>query len=142
MADLIINDNGDLAIQQITQAVADGSREIPAAFDLETTNDTLALLIRRAIQTPFGYLKEPALQEGNIDFIDANFGSRVYDELSEGINLNLLSRLKSHVINSLRVAGYLLNIADLQVGVVDTYTIQLYITYTDSTTPTSITLEI
>jgi len=142
MSDLIINENGDLNIIQTTETVSDEGRTIRAAFDLQVTNDTLSTAIRRAIQTPLGHLRQAALTEGNIDFIDGNYGSLIYNELSEGITLNLLSRIKGHVTNSLRVAGYLINIADLQLSVVDTYTIQLYITYTDNTTPTNITLEI
>jgi len=142
MSDLIINDNGDINIIQATETVSDNGRTIPATFDLEVTNNTLPLAIKRAIQTPFGYIEQPSLSEGNITFIDSNYGSLIYNELSEGITLNLLSRIKSHITNSLRVAGYLVNIADIQLSVVDTYTIQLYITYTDNNLPTNITLEL
>jgi len=142
MSDLIINNNGDLNIIQVTETVSDERRTVPAAFDLEITNNTLEAAIKRAIQTPLGHLEQASLIEGNINFIDSNYGSLIYNELSEGITLNLLSRIKGHITNSLRVAGYLVNIADLRLSAVDTYTIQLYITYTDNTAATNITLEI
>jgi len=142
MTDLIINDQGDLNIRQTTQTVSDSGRTVEATFDLEITNDNLSTMIKRAIQTPLGYIEVPSLKEGSIEFVDSNFGSLIHSELSEGISLNLLSRIKSHIINSLKTVGLLVNIADLQISAVDTYTIQLYITYTDSTTPTTITLEV
>lgn len=142
MSDLIINDNGDLNIIQTSETLSDGERKVRAGFDLESTNNTLPISIRRAIQTPLGYIQQPSLTEGNITFIDSNYGSLIYNELSEGITLNLLSRIRSHITNSLRVAGYLINIADIKLSAVDTYTIQLYITYTDNTAPTNITLEL
>lgn len=142
MADLIINRDGDISVIQATQSVSDEGRQVRATFDVETTNDTLATAIKRAIQTPLGHLEVAALTRDNIMFVDTNYGSLIYRELSEGITLNLLSRIKRHITNSLQVAGHLVNIADVQLSVVDTYTIQLYITYTDNTTPTVISLDI
>lgn len=142
MTDLIINQEGDINIVQLTQEVSDEGRTIRPSFDVESTNDTIATSIKRAIQTPLGHLEVAALTKDNIMFVDANYGSLIYRELSEGITLNLLSRIKRHITDSLKTAGHLVNIADLQLSVVDTYTIQLYITYTNNTTPTIIALDI
>ena len=70
MADLVLNKDGDLNIQKLTYDVSDGGRMVKAEYDLETVEQDLGLLIRRAIETPLGNIRQPALNNDTIDFID------------------------------------------------------------------------
>jgi len=142
MSDLILNNQGDLDVVQRASRVTDTGRTVKALYDLNTTENYLTDLIIKAVKTPRGNITVSVVQPDGITIVDSNFGSNIYRELSEGITLNFLSKVKSHIIDTLRTANLLVNIVDITVGMVDAYTIQLNIIYGDSTPSTFIRLTV
>jgi hypothetical protein len=132
MSDLVLTNEGDLSIIKRSNNIFSEEVLTEGIFDLEKTNSYTKDLVMKAIKTPKGTLSLFVLQELNILIKDANYGSEVYRELSEGITLNFLSRVKAHITQSLINANLNNNIADILVGVQNYNTIQLIISYTDS----------
>lgn len=132
MSDLVLTNEGDLSIIKRSNNVFSEGVLTEGIFDLEKTNSYTKDLVMKAIKTPKGTISLFVLQELNILIKDANYGSEVYKELSEGITLNFLSRVKAHITQSLINANLNNNVADILVGVQNYNTIQLIISYTDS----------
>lgn len=58
-------------------------------------------LIRRAVETPLEYLGRYILDKRGLRGIDYDFGNAVYDDLSEGLTLGLISSIKTHIHDAL-----------------------------------------
>jgi hypothetical protein len=142
MSDLVLTNQGDFQVLEVSTQATDQGRSIASLYDLGTTEDYIADLIIKAVKTPRGNITETVPEIDGVTLIDANYGSSLYRELSEGITLNFLSRVKSHIISTLQTANLLVNIIDVVVGMVDPYTIQLNIVYGDNTPSTFIQLSI
>lgn len=142
MSDLIINNNGDLDVIETSGRAIDEGRVVKALYDLNTTDNYISDLIIKAVQTPRGNITIVVPNLDTADIVDSSYGSSIYRELSEGITLNFLSRVKSHIIDTLQTANLLVRVLDIQVGMVDPYTIQLNITYGDNTPNTFIRVSV
>lgn len=142
MSDLVLNSEGDLKITQKSNASFIDNNPIGALFDLTTTKNYQKDLIIKAIKTPKGKLTIFVLNNDNIIIKDKEYGSDIYKELSEGITLNFLTRVKSHVTQSLINANLNNNIKDIQIGVTSSNTVQLIINYTDYNISDTIELNI
>lgn len=132
MSDLILNEEGDLTVIQKSNNVYQEDVLISGIFDLEKTDNYTKDLIVKAIKTPKGKISLFILEEFNILIKDKEYGSEIYRELSEGITLNFLSRVKAHITQSLINANLNNNIGEVRVGVRNSSTIELNISYTDS----------
>lgn len=143
MSDLKLTNEGDLEVVKISDSgVENNTTTISALYDLNTTENYIKDLIIKAIKTPKGYLTIPIRKKEDILFYDINYGSEIYKELSEGLTLNFLSRVKTHILEALKVANLLININQVQVAALNTSTIQLNITYFDNTPNTIIQLNL
>ena len=143
MTDIRLDLNGDLEIKNTASSNTNLIGEIiPTIYDLNTTNTFIKDLILKAVKTPRGNITLAIPQPEDIMFFDINYGSEIYQELSEGLTLNFLSRIKNHIINALNTAGLSLNINQIEVGALNTNTIQLNISYTDNTPNTFISLNL
>lgn len=143
MTDIKLDLNGDLEIKNIaTSNINLIGETIKATYDLNTTDIFIKDLILKAVKTPKGNITLGIAQPEDIIFFDINYGSEIYKELSEGLTLNFLSRIKNHIINALNIAGLSLNINQIDVGALNTNTIQLNISYTDNTPNTFISLNL
>lgn len=140
MSDLILNNQGDLDVVQTSSRASDSGRTVKALYDLNTTNDYLTDLIIKAVKTPRGNITVSVSEVDGVTLVDNTFGSNIYRELSEGITLNFLSRVKSHVVDTLTTANLIVSVVDIIVGMVDPYTIQLNIIYGDNSPSTFIQL--
>lgn len=143
MSDLVLNNEGDLNIvQKSFGAIYDNDVVIPSLFDLETTNFFKKDLILKAIKTPKGKITMFILNEAGIFIKDNNYGTDIYKELSEGITLNFLSRVKAHITQSLINAKLRNNIADIIIGVRNSTTLEIKIIYNDNTTSDNLQIAI
>lgn len=142
MSDLIIDTNGDFEVIEISSKAIDEGREVKALYDLNATDDFVGDLIIKAIKTPKGNITISLPNIDSVTLVDFNYGSNIYRELSEGITLNFLSRVKSHIINTLQAANLLVRVIDISVGMLDPYTIQLHIVYGDNTPSTFIRISV
>lgn len=142
MSDLILNKNGDFEVVETSSKAIDEGRVVEALYDLNTTEDYISDLIIKAVKTPRGNITITVPNIDNINLVDETYGSSIYRELSEGITLNFLSRVKSHIINTLETANLLVRVVDITVGMVDSYTIQLNIIYGDNTPSTFIRITV
>lgn len=142
MSDLKLTNEGDLEVVNLANEAYNGNNVISSLYDLNISDNYIKDLILKAIKTPKGYLTLPIQVEEDILFYDLNYGSEIYKELSEGLTLNFLSRVKSHILESLKAANLMLNIDQVQVGAINNNTVQLNITYFDNTPNTVIQLNI
>jgi hypothetical protein len=142
MSDLVLNTEGDIKVTQKSNAAVFDNRVIDGEFDIETTNNFIKDLVVKAIKTPKGKITLFVLDTEDILIKDSNYGSDIYRELSEGITLNFLSRVKSHITQSLINANLNNNIKDIQIGVVNSNTIQLIINYADYNISENINLQL
>lgn len=110
----------------------------PVLYDLVLDRNTLTERLKRALQTPFGYISMYVTAEGGISIVDDLYGNNIYKELSEGLTLNFISRVRNHTINAIERAGLTQNVDSVQVNVLDSHTVQIYVTYTNSNAPTII----
>ncbi len=141
MSDLILNTEGDLKMIQKSN-YTNNINTTNNIFDLQTTNNYTRDLLFKALKTPKGKITLFILDNENIIFKDKEYGSEIYKELSEGITLNFLSRVKTHIIQTLINAKLNNNIKDVLLGVASSNTIELKITYTDSTITDTVSLRI
>ena len=125
MADIKISSNGDLQLIKLTS----NNRIIN---DVVEERNLVNVLLKRALTTPKGYITIPEIVEGELSFKDGSYGNNIYKELSEGLTLNFISRVKQHVIEALNEANLNRNIKSVQLNVTDTQTIQILVTYTNS----------
>jgi hypothetical protein len=132
MSDLKLTQTGDLEIIQRSEAKNDKNQIVKEVYDLNITKDYTKDLILKAIKTPQGRITLPILGLEDITLFDKEYGSRIYKELSEGITLNFLSRVKSYVVQSLANANLISNVREVDVSVLNSNTIQLNISYTNS----------
>lgn len=142
MSDLILNENGDFEVVETSSRAVDEGRVVEALYDLNTTEDYISDLIIKAVKTPRGNITITVPNIDHINLVDETYGSSIYRELSEGITLNFLSRVKSHIINTLETANLLVRVVDITVGMVDSYTIRLNIIYGDNTPSTFIRITV
>lgn len=134
MSDLVLNNDGDLTIiQRSAEAVYNNEVTSNALFDLQTTESYKKDLVLKAIRTPRGKITMFILNEANVFIKDNEYGSDIYRELSEGITLNFLSRIKTHITQSLINAKLRNNIQDIAIGVRNSSTLEIKITYSDNT---------
>lgn len=108
----------------------------PAMFDITEEEDDITLRLKRALKTPVGYLSMYYLTDSDVEVYDSLYGNAVYQELSEGLTLNFLARVRTHVGDAIRRAGLTAKIKEIDVGILDSHTVQIYISYTDSINPT------
>ena len=107
-------------------------------YDLVLDRDTVTERLVRALQTPFGYISIYVLSQGGVDIVDDLYGNNIYKELSEGLTLNFISRVRNHTVNAIERAGLAQNVDSVQVNVLDSHTVQIHVTYTNSNAPTII----
>lgn len=125
MADLKLSTKGDLQLIQLNS-------QNKIVKDVVEDPDVLQLLLKRALTTPRGYLTITEINNNLLKFKDNNYGNDIYKELSEGLTLNFLSRVKIHIQNALSEANLDSNIDNIQLNVLEAHTIQILITYTNS----------
>lgn len=142
MSDLIINKNGDLGSSKIKDLVVSNTQTIESIYDLTSTENYITTLIRRAIETPKGHITAPTISLETIEFVDQDFGSDIYKELSEGITVNFLARVKKHILISLEKAKLSAYISSVTVNMTNAYTVELNVSYTNNTPNTFIRIEI
>ena len=107
-------------------------------YELVLDRNTLTQRLRRALETPFGYISMYVLTEGGVSMVDDLYGNNIYKELSEGLTLNFISRVRNHTISAIERAGLAQNVDSVQVNVLDSHTVQIHVTYTNSNAPTII----
>lgn len=125
MADLKLSTKGDLQLIQLNS-------QNKIVKDVVEDPDVLQLLLKRALTTPKGYLTITEINNNLLKFKDNSYGNDIYKELSEGLTLNFLSRVKIHIQNALSEANLDSNIDNIQLNVLEAHTIQILITYTNS----------
>lgn len=142
MSDLILNDQGDLQIYKKSEDAQNDGVTQAAEYELAITNDYIGDLIKRTLMTPIGHITIIEYQDSKLVLKDNNYGSFLYRELSEGLTLNFLSRVKSHILRSLTTAGLQTNLQNVQVGLATPSSIQIQIIYSDNTAPTFLEIDI
>ena len=114
----------------------------PIQHELVLDRDNLTLRLKRALQTPLGGISMYTLSQGGIDVIDGLYGNNIYRELSEGLTLNFLARVKSHVVDAISRANLTADVDSVEVDVLDPHTVQIFVFYTGRTNPIIIPINI
>lgn len=110
-------------------------------FDLVLeSEDYLTSLIKKALITPLNYIGRYVIDKGDLDIIDYNFGNAIYQELSEGLTINFISRIKQHVTKAIEELNstnnknfFTVNIAGITVDLVDFESVDIKVFLEDST---------
>lgn len=104
--------NGDLIVESINE---DGIK----LYDVspQTVEESVHEILRRAVETPLGYIEEVIIEDGSIKYIDSNFGNEIYKDLSEGITPTLIRKLNIHINNALDIVRPISNLLIEEVSV-------------------------
>jgi hypothetical protein len=141
MADLKLNDQGDLELIKLTG----NSTTIPeqiigneVLYEVTASYNYLTDLIKRALQTPIGNISIYTMTDGNLSIVDDLYGNFIYQELSEGLTINLISKIRVHIIEALKRANLTNKVNSVEVSILDSQTIQIFVSYTGNTPSTLI----
>lgn len=99
-------------------------------YDLYVSNDQeMYNLILRAVETPFEYIGRYVLDKEGLKGIDYTFGNAVYEDLSEGLTIGLISSIKTHIREAIAKVTLDIDIDEIIVSIpnFDTVEIQIYI---------------
>ena len=124
MADIKLDSKGDLQLIKLTKG-----NNIVNDVPLET--NIVNLLLKRALLSPFGHLTITELIEGTLLLKDNEYGNRIYEELSEGLTINFLSRVRSHTIQAIQNANLSTSVDTVDVTIIGAHTIQILVQYTN-----------
>ena len=124
MSDIKLSTNGDLQLIKLSS-----SNNIVS--DVAQERNMLPILLKRALLSPKGYITIYEIKNSELSLKDSNYGNSIYQELSEGITLNLLSRIKSHIVSAITEANLNQSVESIDLNVVEAHTIQILINYTN-----------
>lgn len=124
MADIALNSEGDLQLALYDNNSVD--------FDLLTGGDELKLLLKRALETPKGYITQFQIQSESVRKYNSRYGNDIYKELSENVSAQLLTRIRSHILNAVRVAQIQVRIQDVRIQIQDLRTLNVFIVFSDN----------
>jgi hypothetical protein len=139
--DIKLNDVGDLELIEIeSNSIENKSRK--ERYDLSLTRDNRDIRLKRALKTPLGYIGIYVLGLEGVEIVDELYGNDIYSELSEGLTLNLISRIRSKIIDAISRAKLDVNVREISVGVLDPHTVSVNIVYNGSSDSTSLLLNL
>ena len=99
-------------------------------YDLYVSDDQeLYKLILRAVETPFEYIGRYVMHKEGLVGIDYEFGDAVYEELSEGLTVTLVSRIKNHIRDAINKVTSDIDIDEIILSIpnFDTVEVSIYI---------------
>ncbi len=120
MEDILL-ENGDLVILKSQDN-----------YEFEVDKDVVGSLIKRALQTPIGHIRISVIDNKELRLIDADFGDEIYKELSEGITINFISRVRQHILNAIKKIDIDLDVRDVSVGVIEDNKINIVLYFEDN----------
>lgn len=126
MADIKISSNGDLQTIKLTN-------KNTIVTDLVEERDVLNLLLKRALLSPKGHITITEISNNELSLKDKEYGNRIYEELSEGLSINFLSRVRSHVTEAIENANLTNMVTSIEVNVLDKSSIQILVLYSNGT---------
>jgi len=137
--DLLL-DYGDISIDKIEY---DNQDVYYYDLSIETTDQFIAKLVRRTLETPLGYIKK-AILENNIKWLDKNYGNPLYSKLSEPLTLSFIVEAQADInrcLNSIRdVPGLTFNSVNIINYTLDSLDIEVSYTYNQQTTNSLLSL--
>lgn len=127
MADIKLTEKGDLQLINLAS-------QTKTVKDVALERNVTSLLLKRALLSPKGYITITELRDGQLFLKDSEYGNRVYEELSEGLTINFLSRVRGHVIEAINAANLNASVESVDVNIIDVaQTVQILIVYTNGT---------
>lgn len=106
--DISLDSNGDFALTSFNDN-----------YELVEEKDELYVLLRRAVQTPLSFLGRTIIDDKGINIVDDNFGNSIYGELSEGITINFITRVKQHIVNAIDSLKLDVGVTDVHISLID-----------------------
>lgn len=102
--------------------------EVEGSIDLVLDSNAEKSLLKRVLQTPLSSLGRYVIDSQGVKEIDREFGNGVYKELSEGLTINLIARIKRHIVEAVSYVKKDIQIRDIDVYQIDINTVQIDIT--------------
>ena len=126
MVDIALTEDGDLQLGLYDTNSTD--------FVLAEKGDELSALLKRALQTPLGYIGQFQIDLEAVRKYNFQYGNNIYKELSENLSGQLLTRVRSHIVNAVRVAELEAQIQDVRIQIQDMRTLNIYVVFSDNQT--------
>lgn len=121
MIDIQLSSSGDLVINKTKEG----------GYEFEIDRNPALNLLKRVVQTPKGYISRCVLDKEGLRLIDKELGSELYKELSEGLTINFISRIRNHILKSIKEIDMKVNIVDIRVSVTGLQTVGIDIHFED-----------
>lgn len=130
----------DFKIEQITEQYLEaefdlailslGYTQLEREYDLGLTTkvETSELLLRRAIKSPHGYISRYVLDGTGLNKTDVNHGNRIYEDLSEGMTISTIAKIKSHVNQAAQYAPEV-QVSNIEISVPNLDSLEIAINY-------------
>lgn len=87
--------------------------------------------IRRAVQTPLGYLGTFTLENQGLNYIDSEIGSLVYELLAEPLNSDFIYQIQSAIYESISSSNLSVEISNINIQILDLSTINILVEIRD-----------
>jgi hypothetical protein len=118
--------NQDFSIREF-----DGADDSITYYDIEVEDEVTAIrhLVRRAVETPLGYIGRYVIDTNGISNLDGGFGDAIYSRLSEGLTVNLVSQIKQDIESAISFVSSEINLESVRVNVVSFDTIDVKVEY-------------
>lgn len=96
---------------------------------LITKAESNELLLRRAIKSPYGYIARYVIDGAGLNNLDTNHGNKIYEDLSEGMTINTIAKIKSHINQAAQVASEV-QVSNVEISLPNLDTLEIAINYT------------
>lgn len=111
------------------------SNDIESVKLLDSTRDIrledLENSLRRAIQSPIGFLSLFTLSDQGLDYIDSDIGTSVYELLAEPLTSDFISNLQSAIYQAINTSDLLVEVSNLTIQVIDLNSINVVLEVKD-----------
>ena len=100
-------------------------------YDIEIEDEVTAIrhLVRRAVETPLGYIGRYIIDTNGISNLDGLFGNAIYSRLSEGLTVNLVSRIRQDIEEAISFVSSEIRLDLIRVNVVSFDTVEVKVEY-------------
>jgi hypothetical protein len=93
--------------------------------------ENLEASVRRAIQTPLGYLSIFTLEEQGLNYLDSTIGSSIYQSIAEPVTLDFISQIQSAIYESISSSDLLIEVSNISIQLIDLDSINIILEIND-----------
>lgn len=124
--DIALTEDGDLQLGQYDNNSTD--------FVMLENGEEILPLLKRALQTPKGYITQYHIELEAVRKYNFEYGNNIYRELSENISAQLLTRVRNHIIDAVRVARLDAQVRDIKIQIFNLRTLNVFVLFNNNLT--------